>query len=153
MVRTYVVVVDDSPEALVALRFAARRAARTKGHVHIVTIIEPQDFVAFGGAAATMANEERERAQLLAEGTAAQLAHEFAEPPRISVREGKDKQDAVRDLLREEAGVSALVLGAAAHGDPGPLVTHFAGFDAGRMPCPVMIIPGGLTPEEIERLS
>lgn len=29
--RTYLVVIDDSPEASLALRFAARRAARTGG--------------------------------------------------------------------------------------------------------------------------
>ena len=49
--------------------------------------------------------------------------------------------------------VAALVLGAAASGPPGTLVSHFAGADAGRMPCPIMIIPGGLDAEAIDRLS
>jgi len=45
------------------------------------------------------------------------------------------------------------VLGAAPKGAPGLLVTHFAGQDAGSLPCPVMVIPGGLDRETIERLS
>jgi hypothetical protein len=49
--------------------------------------------------------------------------------------------------------VAALVLGAAPKGAPGPLVAHFTGIDAGALPCPVMIIPGSLSREDIERLS
>ena len=52
--RTYLVVIDDSPEASLALRFAARRAARTGGGVAVLAIIPPQDFVAFGGVQATI---------------------------------------------------------------------------------------------------
>ena len=42
MARTYLVVIDDSPEARVALRFAARRAAKTGGEVDILAVVEPQ---------------------------------------------------------------------------------------------------------------
>ena len=49
--------------------------------------------------------------------------------------------------------VAALVLGAAAGGAPGMLVAHFTGTDAGALPVPVMIIPGSLTREAIDRLS
>ena len=47
---------------------------------------------------------------------------------------------------------AALVLGAAADGAPGPLVTHFAG-EVGALPVPLMIIPGSLDREAIDRLS
>ena len=49
--------------------------------------------------------------------------------------------------------VAALVLGAAASGNPGPLVSNVTGADAGKLPCPVMIIPGGLSVEDIDKLS
>ena len=48
---------------------------------------------------------------------------------------------------------AALVLGAAAIGNPGKLVAHFTGADTGKLPCPIMIIPGGLDAEAIDRLS
>jgi hypothetical protein len=32
-------------------------------------------------------------------------------------------------------------------------VAHFAGAEAGAMPCPVMIIPGSLSDEALDRLS
>ena len=47
----------------------------------------------------------------------------------------------------------ATVLGAAPSGDPGALVAAFTGTDAGKLPCPVMIIPGSLSEERLEALS
>src|SRR3954465_4410331 len=59
--RTYLVIVDDSEEARVALRFAARRAAKTNGRIEVLGIAEPQDFVQFGGAQAAVEEEQRPR--------------------------------------------------------------------------------------------
>ena len=60
---------------------------------------------------------------------------------------------AVREHVGEREEVAALVLGAAPSGSPGPLVANFTGTDAGKLPCPVMIIPGGLSDERLEQLS
>jgi hypothetical protein len=59
----------------------------------------------------------------------------------------------IREIIAANPDIAALVLGAAATGAPGPLVTHFAGPDAGALPVPVMIIPGSLDREAIDRLS
>ena len=61
MARTYLVVIDDSPEARVALRFAARRAAKTGGEVDVLAVVEPQDFVQWGGVQAAIEEEQRLR--------------------------------------------------------------------------------------------
>ena len=75
--RTYLVVIDETDEASVALRFASRRAMKTNSALHILALV----------------------------------------------------------------------------GAPGPLVSHFANTEAGTLPCPVMVVPGSLTKEEIDRLS
>jgi hypothetical protein len=72
--------------------------------------------------------------------------------PEIVVRQG-DPVAAVRGHIGTREDVAALVLGAAPTGHPGPLVAHFTGNDAGKMPCPVMIIPGSLSEEQLEVLS
>ena len=59
--RTYLVVIDDSAEARVALQFAARRAAKTKGGVEVLAIVEPQDFVQWGGVQAAIEEEQKLR--------------------------------------------------------------------------------------------
>ena len=43
--RTYLVIMDESDEAEVALRFAARRASKTGGSVRILALVPPAEFV------------------------------------------------------------------------------------------------------------
>lgn len=149
--RTYMVVLDESPEAETALRFAARRAAKTGGTVRILALVPPTEFVQWGSVQATMEDEARQRAEALVVGAAGTLMEEAGLRPTTIVRQG-DPVAIVRDMLQDHE-TAALVLGAAASGPPGPLVAHFAGADAGTLPCPVMVIPGGLDMEAIDRLS
>ena len=150
--RTYLVVVDETKEAGVALRFAARRAAKTGGSVQIVALVPPPEFVQWGGVQATIEEEAHQRAEALLAGAAGSLLEETGIRPSITVRSG-DPVQVVRKMLTDDNKIAALVLGAAATGAPGPLVSHFAGIDAGSLPCPVMIIPGSLSREAIDRLS
>lgn len=150
--RTYLVVIDDSPESSLALRFAARRAARTGGGVMVLAIVPPQDFVAFGGVQATIEAEAREHAEELAANAAAAVAEEANVTTQILVKAGKPAE-VVRDVIGGNAEISALVLGTAASGAPGPLVTFFTGHDAGTLPCPVMLVPGGIDLERLDALS
>ena len=149
--RTYLVVIDDSDESRLAQRFAARRAARTGGNVHFVVAIEPQPFVAWGGVQATIEAEAREKAEAIAQAAAAQVHEDCGIHPSVTVEQG-NAADIIREILIDDHDIAALVLGAAEEGAPGPLVTHFAGVDAGRLPVPVMIVPGGLTVEQLDRL-
>jgi nucleotide-binding universal stress UspA family protein len=150
--RTYLVVVDETPEAEVALRFAARRAAKTGGAVQILALIPPTEFVQWGGVQATIEEEARQRAEALVMGAAGTLMQESGIRPSITVKQG-DPVTIVRETLDTNEAVDALVLGASASGTPGPLVTYFAGTHAGSLPCPIMVIPGSLELEAIDRLS
>jgi hypothetical protein len=149
--RVYLVIMDETEEARTALRFASRRAAKTGGAVHILALVPKQDFVAFGGVQATIEEEARDRAEVLANSAAGNLLSEGGQMPVIAVREGEG-QAVIRDYLVEHPEVAALVLGAAAEGSPGPLIAHFTAH-SGTMPCPVFIVPGGLSDEDIDRLS
>lgn len=150
--RVYLVIIDETEEAKVALRFASRRAAKTGGNVHLLALVPPQDFNAFGGVQATIEEEARARAETLVTAAAGNLLSEGGKMPIISVKQGEGEK-VVREYLTEHPEVSALVLGSAKEGGPGPLVSHFAGSYAGQLPCPVFIIPGSLSQEDIDRLS
>ncbi|MBS0479925.1 MAG: universal stress protein [Proteobacteria bacterium] len=150
--RIYLVVIDDTPEAEVALRFAARRAVKTGGGVEILALLPRQEFIAFGGVQATIEEEARLHAEALVAGAAGTLFEESGLKPAITVREG-DGPKIIREMIENNPEVAALVLGAAASGAPGPLVAHFAGADAGKLRVPIMIVPGSLDREGIDRLS
>ncbi len=130
--RVYLVIMDETEEAQVALRFAAQRAERTGGSLHLVALVPRQQFVAFSGVQATIEEEARVRAETLVTAAAGNMASEIGRTPIIAVRQG-DGETAIREYLAEHPEVSALVLGAAADGGPGPLVTHFSAA-AGTLP-------------------
>jgi len=150
--RTYLVVVDDSAEARVALRFSARRAAKTGGGIEVLGIVEPQDFVQFGGVQAAIEEEQKLRIQGVVSSAIGELLDESGIEANIIIRQGEVVRT-VRDYLADREDIAALVLGAAPSGSPGPLVASFAGNDAGKLPCPVMIIPGSLDEDRLEQLS
>ncbi|MBS0482859.1 MAG: universal stress protein [Proteobacteria bacterium] len=149
--RVYLVIMDETEEAGTALRFAARRAARTGGQVHLLALVPRQPFVAFGGIQATIEEEARARAEALVTTAAGSLLSEGGTMPAIAVKTGSGEQ-VIREYLAEHPEVSALVLGAATGGGPGPLISHFTAV-SGQLPCPVYIIPGGLSDAALERLG
>ena len=152
MRRTYLVVIDDSPEARVALRFAARRAAKTDGKVEVLAVVQPQDFVQWGGVQAAIEEEQRLRIEASVTASVGEIVDDAGINPEIVVKAG-EPVTVVRAYIGTRQDIAALVLGAAPSGKPGPLVADFTGNDAGKLPCPLMIIPGSLTDEQLENLS
>lgn len=150
--RTYLVVIDDSPEAKVALRFAARRAAKTGGAIEVLAVAEPQAFVQWGGVQAAIEEEQKLRIEASVTASVGEIVDAAGIQPQVLVREG-DPVQVVRDIIGSRQEIAALVLGAAPSGAPGPLVACFTGTDSGKLPCPVMIIPGSLDDERLEQLS
>lgn len=150
--RTYLVVIDETAEAEIALRFAARRASKTGGAVEILALIPPQEFNAWGAVQAAIEAEARDHAESLVKGALETLADETITQPVIRLKQG-DAVAAIKETLNENPEIGALVLGAAAGGNPGPLVSHFAGSESGSLPCPLMIVPGSLSVEALDRLS
>ncbi|NJM49955.1 MAG: universal stress protein [Sphingomonadales bacterium] len=150
--RTYMVVIDETEEARLALRFASRRAAKTNGNVHILALVEQADFVAWGAVQATMEAEALSRAEELVASAAGALFQESGIRPSISVKAGEGIE-VVKQVLAENSNIAALVLGAASGGSPGPLVSYFAATHVGTLQCPVIVVPGSLSEERIDEIS
>ena len=116
-------------------------------------VLRPMDRIphAFGGIQATIEEEARDRAEVLANGAAGELLAESGKMPQISVRVGEGVA-VINEYLDDHPEVAALVLGAAAEGNPGPLISHFSA-NAGSLRCPLFIVPGALGEERIDELS
>ena len=149
--RVYLVIMDETEEAVRALRFASRRAMKTGGAVHILALVPRENFNAFGAVQATIEQEALDRAEMVASSAAGSIFAESGKMPVISVRTG-DAQGVIKDYLAEHPEVAALVLGTAKEGGPGPLVSHFSAH-AGALPCPLFLVPGGISDEDLDRLS
>jgi len=119
--------------------------------VEILALIPQQEFVQWGGVQAAIEEEARLRAEAAVLQASGAIVEEAGVRPSITVKQG-DSIKAVSDLLKERDDIAAFVLGAAAEGDPGPLIEHFT-VNAGSLPCPLMIVPGHLSDEALDRLS
>lgn len=150
--RTYLVVMDDTQEAEVALHYAARRAAGTGGTVEILAIVPPQEVVEWGAVQEAMAEEARLRAEARVAAASGEMMEQSGIRPSITVRQGTPVR-ALTDFLKERADISVLVLAAASDGAPGPLIAHFGGAAAGNLPCPLVIVPAKLDRDTLDRVT
>ena len=120
--RVFLVVVDETEEMEVALRFACRRARHTGGRVALLYVIEPAEFQHWMAVEDLMREEARSAGEQLLQKLAAWVNELVGSIPILYVREG-EVRDELFKLLDEEPRVSILVLGAnPGSRGPGPLV-------------------------------
>ena len=151
--RVFLVVVDDTPEMEVALRFACQRAHNTGGRVALLYVVEPSDFQHWMAVGDLMREEARNEGELLLQKLAAQVNELTGTLPVLFVREG-NRRDQLLELIDEEPGISILVLGASLDKrGPGPLIQALTSKFIGRLRVPVTIVPGNLTNEEVDSIT
>lgn len=147
--RTFLVVVDQSEEMKVALRFASRRAMRTGGRVALLCVQEPAEFQHWMAVGDLMREEAREEAENLVQGLSAEVKEWSGNYPVVHMREGNPAEQ-LEALLAEEPSISVLVLAASTEaGAPGPLISHIMGKGSTSLRLPLTIVPGSLSDEQI----
>jgi nucleotide-binding universal stress UspA family protein len=150
--RVFLVVVDQSAELKLALRFAARRARATGGRVAMLYVTEPAE-AEWLGVGDIMREERRAEAEQRLQELSTQAQNLSGEMPILYVREGAVRDELLK-LVDEEPSISILVLAAdAGAGGPGPLVTALTGKFAGKLHIPLTIVPGSLTDEEVDAIT
>jgi len=151
--RVFLVVVDDSPERRVALRYAALRVKKSGGRVALLRVNEPQGQVEWAGVGAMLAEERREDAERLLSGLAAEVHEITGGIPILLIREGEPR-DELLALLAEDPRISILVLASATGGSgPGPLIQALTGRYAGKLAVPMTIVPGAMSDAELDRVT
>ncbi|HZF77199.1 MAG TPA: universal stress protein [Acetobacteraceae bacterium] len=152
--RVFLVVVDDSPERRVALRYACLRVRKSGGRVALLRVIEPEGQVEWAGVGAMLAEERREEAERLLSALAAEVNEMTGGMPILLIREG-DAREELLSLLEEDPRISILVLASAQGGSgPGPLISALvAGRHAQRLTVPLTIVPGGASDDELDRVT
>lgn len=151
--RKLLVVVDDSPESNVAIRFAAARAAHiTGGGLILFHCIRPGEFQHWIGVADRMREEARDDAVELLSKVSEKLHAYCGVDADIEIAEGEPQQELLK-FLQSQEDIFGLVLGAGAEGEPGPLVDYFTGAEISGLTCPVILVPGGMTTEQVDSMA
>jgi len=147
--RKFLVVVDETPECMNAMRFAARRAAKTGGGIVMLYVIAPDEFQHWVGVAELMRQEARDAAEQRLGELATEVRALSGVTPEFAIREG-NRVEQVLAIIEEDVELGVLVLGAGEGDNPGPLVSQLVAKMGGRMPVPVTIVPGAMSLERID---
>ena len=154
--RKFLVVVDETPEVESALAFAANRVRRSGGSITLLYVIEPAGFQDFIGVREVYLEEQQSKAKAVFRLFRRKLKGWGCEEQHVEdvVREGAKAEEIVKHIDQDQ-DIALLVLGASTDpAGPGPLVSSLAtGKLAGSFPIPITIVPGTLTPEEIEGIA
>ena len=147
--RKFLIILDDTPEMLNAMRYAAIRASKTGGGVEMLAVISPEEFQHFMGVADVMRAEAREKVEAHFQLFKDRMEKREGITPTLAIREG-DRVDAILEHVRSDPEIGVIVLGAGTEkGGPGPVVQSLTGRRLSELHVPVTIVPGSMTKEDI----
>jgi hypothetical protein len=148
-VRKSLIILDDTPEMLNAMRFAATRAAKTGGGIIMLAVISPEEFQHFMGVADVMRAEAHEKVEAHFQIFKDRMEKREGITPTLVVREG-DQVEQVIDYVKSDPEVGVIVVGAAADkAGPGPLVTALTGRRLNDLRVPITVVPGSMSKDDI----
>jgi len=148
----FLVIVDDSEELRVAVRFASIRAANTKGGIILLKIIEHSDPQHWQSVEEIILQEARDEAQEKLKKWSKVINDLSGITPELCIKEGIASEKII-EILEEDDAVRFLVLAASSGDQPGPLVSLLAGQKSGKLPVPIVIVPQDLSEEAIDDLA
>lgn len=151
--RKLLVVVDGSPECNVAIRFAAARAVHiTGGGLILFHCIRPGEFQHWMAVADRMREEAYEEAEQMLADVAMQLHEYCGVTPETVVVDGEPPEE-LNKYMQSRDDLFGLVLGAGNEGGPGPLVDYFTSTAIYDMKCPIMLVPGSMTYDQVDSIA
>lgn len=136
------VIIDGKPESSRSIRYAARRAGRTRARLIMLAVTSESGFEHWLGVGDVMRSEAIEKAE-----------HHLVRAIKAVEALGHIEIETliVEGVMSEQILALILAAGTEAEG-PGPLVSLLAG-KAGHFPVPIVIVPGHLDDQGIDALS
>ena len=148
----FLIIADDTPEFVKVLRLASKRAEKVGGSVLMLKIIPPADFQHWMSVRDIMEEEAREEALETLDYYAKEIKRISGIDVETVIREGKP-EEVISNIIAEDRDIHLLVLGANVDGDPGPLIKSFREVLLNELHMPVLVVPGNMTDEEIDKFA
>lgn len=150
--EVYLVIADETEEFQLALRYVSLLAKDNGANIAILHVMDQQEFQHWGEIQKRMEWEQRLEGEKLL-FSAAQMAYELGGRIPALYLEAGGRLEVIVDVVNKDFNIRKLILGGATHGNnPGPLTTYFTGKGLVHLRVPLTIVPGNLTPEDIDEL-
>lgn len=148
----FLIIADETPEFLKVLRLASKRAEKIGGSILMLRIIPPADFQHWTSVKDLMEEEAMQEAQEMVDGYAREIKRISGLDTEIVIRKGKP-EEVISKIIEEDQDIHLLVLGADVDGDPGPLIRSFREVLLNVLHMPVLVVPGNMTDEELDKFA
>ena len=148
--QVYLVVADDTPEFEKAWRYAIRAARANNARVSVLYVIQDLEFSTWVDIEERMKAEQRQKAEAFLSALAEKM--NAIEPGIYGyfLEYGKPTEAIVK-VLQDNPMITRMILSASSHsGNPGPLVSYFAGKGVSQLTVPLTMVPDHLSPDEID---
>lgn len=151
--RRVLVLVNGELTTRAAVAWAAHWCNRTGDGIVLFHVIEPDHAMGFGVMQDLMRAEQWQAAERMLATFSSYAEKLTGRAPEHMVREGPLKET-VREVLKSEPNLSLLVI-AASHREagPAPLIGYLASRMGSRVQVPMVLVPGSLTGDEIEKMK
>lgn len=144
------VIADGTPEFKKVLRLACLRAKKVDGTLVMLRILQPAEFQHWMAVRDIMEEEALQEAQEMMDQFALEAKQLSGLDSELMIRKG-EPGDVIAQYIEEDQDIHLLVLGANVDGDPGPLVKAFREELLNVLHMPVLVVPGNMTDEEINK--
>lgn len=150
----FLVCMDDTEHARIALRFACSRAQKRGGAVDVIHVIDTDEVQSYPLMAEKMLDEKRKAGKALLQTVHAEAARWAPVTIKEIVREGVIGEEILK-VVEDDLDANMLVLGMAPESSPKgrSLVSWLTNQLGKRLQIPIMVVPGNLTDLQIEELS
>ncbi len=150
----FLVCVDDTEHARVALKLACTKAKRLGGSISILHITDTSDMQNFLLAPSKIRNEKEGEGNAVLQKIAKE-AFEYSGIHVTSILKSGVVGEKIVEAVEEDIDCSMLVVGAApdAGGKTKRLIPWLTSQLGNKLLIPILIVPGNLTDQQIEALS
>ena len=148
----FLIIADETPEFMKALRLASKRAGKIGGSILMLKIIPLADFMHWTSVKDIMEDEAMEDAQVQMDKYVGEIKRISGLDAEAVIRKGKP-EEVIAEVIAEDHNIHLLVLGADVDGDPGPLIRSFREVLLNVLHMPVLVVPGNMTDEEIDKFA
>ena len=149
----YMVVVDDTPEFELALRYAARMAYNRRGHVALLQIIDVEEFQDWGNVEAMLRKELREKAEQSIWEAARKVYDLTGQLSVLYIGEGEARQAVIETINGDDSLVQLVLGGGTGAKGPGALINYLVMKGLGDLRIPAVIVPGNLDTTRIDAIT
>lgn len=140
----YLVVVDNTEEFSVALRYICGVAKSNGARLATLYVMEREEMQTWLGIAQQIHEEYVNEAEILLNKACKIIKEENGQVPTVYLEEG-GRPDVIIDVINNDPSITHLVLGGdTSSSSPGPLVSYFTGKGLSKLRVPLTIVPGNM---------